>query len=54
MIKMENHLGTIEISEQFFTSLISDALSDSFGVAGLAPARPRKKVCCLPSRKRVS
>ncbi len=43
MIKMENHLGTIEISEQFFTSLISDALSDSFGVAGLAPARPRKK-----------
>ena len=43
MIKMENHLGTVEISEQFFISLIGDALSDSFGVAGLAPARPRKK-----------
>ncbi len=42
MIKMENHLGTIEISEQFFTSLIGDALSDCFGVAGLAPARPGK------------
>ena len=42
MIKMENHLGTIEISEQFFISLIGDALSDSFGVAGLAPVRPRK------------
>lgn len=41
MIKLENHLGTIEISEQFFTSLISDALSDCFGVAGLSPARPR-------------
>ncbi len=46
MIKLENHLGTIEISEQFFTSLISSALSDCFGVAGLSPARPvrgRKK-----------
>ena len=42
MIKLENHLGTIEVSEKFFTSLISDALSDCFGVAGLAPARPVK------------
>ena len=42
MIKMENHLGNIEISEQFFTSLVSDALSDAFGVAGLAPASGKK------------
>ena len=47
MIKMENHLGTIEISEQFFTSLVSDALSDSLGVAGLAPA-PRRKGIFAP------
>ena len=43
MIKLENHLGTIEVTEQFFTSLIGDALADCFGVAGLAPAKKGHK-----------
>lgn len=54
MIKMENHLGTVEISEQFFISLIGDALSDSFGVAGLAPVRPRKKGRLLSTQPQKS
>ncbi len=53
MLKMENHLGTIEISEQFFTSLVSDALSDSFGVAGLAPAPHRKGLFAPKGEKSV-
>ena len=36
MIKMESHLGSIEISERYFLSLIGSALSDAFGVAGLS------------------
>ena len=41
MIKMESHLGSIEISERYFLSLIGSALSDAFGVAGLSSAGRR-------------
>ena len=35
MIRIENHMGTIEISEEYFANLIGNAASACFGVAGM-------------------
>ncbi len=40
MIRLENHLGNIEISEEFFINLIGSAVTQCFGVAGMASAGP--------------
>ena len=36
MVKLENHLGIIEISENFLSNLVGNAASRCFGVAGMA------------------
>lgn len=36
MIKMENHLGTIELHPHFFSDLIGHTVISCFGVAGMA------------------
>ena len=35
MIKFENHLGSIEISQDYFANLVGHAASECFGVAGM-------------------
>ena len=35
MLKLENHLGMIEISEEYFANLIGHAVSECFGVSGM-------------------
>ena len=35
MIKFENHLGSIEISQDYFENLVGHAASECFGVAGM-------------------
>lgn len=35
MIRIENHLGTIEISQEYFAYLIGNAASSCYGVAGM-------------------
>ena len=35
MIKFENHLGSIDISQDYFANLVGHAASECFGVAGL-------------------
>ena len=35
MIRIENHLGKIEVSNAFFANLIGHAVSECFGVSGL-------------------
>ncbi|MEF9983633.1 MAG: Asp23/Gls24 family envelope stress response protein [Oscillospiraceae bacterium] len=35
MIKLENHMGTIEISEEYFANLVGHAASECFGVSGM-------------------
>lgn len=35
MIKQENYLGTIEISQEYFSNLIGKAVSECFGVSGM-------------------
>lgn len=44
MIKLENHLGTIEISEHFFVNLIGSAVTQCFGVAGMSTTGPTQGV----------
>lgn len=35
MIKFENHLGSVEISQEYFANLVGHAASECFGVAGM-------------------
>lgn len=35
MIKFENHLGSVEISQDYFANLVGHAASECFGVAGM-------------------
>lgn len=35
MIKFENHLGAVEISQNYFANLVGHAASECFGVAGM-------------------
>ncbi len=40
MIKFENHLGSIEISSDYFSSLVGAVAAKSFGVSGMAVSSP--------------
>ncbi len=40
MIKIENHLGKIEVSNSYFANLVGHAVSECFGVAGLCSHNP--------------
>ncbi len=42
MIRMENHLGTIEISQEYFAYLIGNAASSCYGVAGMVKSGTRQ------------
>ncbi|MDR1465360.1 MAG: Asp23/Gls24 family envelope stress response protein [Oscillospiraceae bacterium] len=36
MIRFENHMGLIEVSQEYFTQIVGHAASSCFGVAGMA------------------
>lgn len=40
MIRMENHLGKIEVSSRYFANLIGHAAAECFGVSGLVNSTP--------------
>lgn len=40
MIRIENHLGVIEVSNTYFANLIGHAVSECFGVSGLVNSTP--------------
>lgn len=42
MIRIENHLGTIEISQEYFSYLIGNAVSSCYGVAGMVKSGTRQ------------
>lgn len=50
MVKIENHLGTIEVSRDFFTTLVGTTVAGCFGVAGMADPHPPKGLGRLFSR----
>lgn len=51
MIRLENHLGTIEISQEYFACLIGNAASSCFGVAGMSKANVKQGLRRLLSKQ---
>lgn len=51
MIRLENHLGTIDISQDYFTCLIGHAASSCFGVAGMCKADAKQSLRRIFSKK---
>lgn len=48
MIKLENHLGTIEISQEYFANLVGHAASECFGVSGMVFSDPTQGIRSAP------
>lgn len=44
MIRIQNHLGDIEISEGYFANLIGDAASSCYGVAGMVKSGTKQGI----------
>lgn len=42
MIRIENHLGTIEISQEYFRYLVGNAVSACYGVTAMVKTGPRQ------------
>ncbi len=53
MIGMETHLGTIEISQSYFSRLIGHAASSCFGVAGMANSNARQGLRSMLFKKGI-
>ncbi len=51
MIRLENHLGTIDISGEYFACLIGNAASSCFGVAGMCKASAKQGIRGFFSKK---
>ena len=51
MIRIENHLGIIEISQSFFAYLVGNAASSCFGVAGMVKSGTRQGLRSIFSRR---
>jgi len=51
MVKIENHLGTIDISQEYFACLIGSAVSQCYGVAGMEKTGTRQGLRSLFSRR---
>lgn len=49
MIRMENHLGQITVSNAYFANLIGHAVSECFGVSGLVNSTPSQGLRALLS-----
>ncbi|HZJ77612.1 MAG TPA: Asp23/Gls24 family envelope stress response protein [Clostridia bacterium] len=52
MIRLENYLGIIEISHEYFSKLIGNAVSSCFGVAGMANSNARQGLRSVFRKKR--
>ncbi|MCL2106624.1 MAG: Asp23/Gls24 family envelope stress response protein [Oscillospiraceae bacterium] len=42
MIRMENHLGLIEVSQDYFNEIIGNAVTSCYGVSGMANTNARQ------------
>lgn len=47
MIKFENHIGEIHISNKYLVSLIGNTATNCFGVVGMNTFGPRQKISSL-------
>jgi len=51
MIKIENHLGIIEISPEYFANLVGKAASECFGVSGMVNSSASQGLRSIITRK---
>lgn len=51
MIRIENHLGIIEISQEYFAYLIGNAVSSCYGVAGMVKSGTKQGLRSIFSRR---
>ncbi len=51
MIRMDNRYGAIEVSENYFSHLIGNAVSSCYGVAGMVRTGPRQGLRSIISRR---
>ena len=51
MIRLENHLGNIEISQSYFAGLIGNAVTSCFGVVGMCKTGPKQNLRRLFSKE---
>ncbi|MDR2647916.1 MAG: Asp23/Gls24 family envelope stress response protein [Oscillospiraceae bacterium] len=52
MIRLENHLGLIEIEQDYFNEIIGTAVSSCFGVVGMASTGAKQGLRALLTKKR--
>ena len=53
MIRIENHLGMIEVSNAYFANMIGRAVSECFGVAGMVSSTPAQGIRSLLSSEDI-
>ncbi|MBP3382056.1 MAG: Asp23/Gls24 family envelope stress response protein [Elusimicrobiaceae bacterium] len=51
MIRIENQLGTIEISQEYFSFLIGSAVTGCYGVTGMVRSGARQGIRSLLTRR---
>ena len=51
MIRIENHLGRIEIAQEYFEYLIGNAVSSCYGVAGMVKSGTRQGLRSVFTKK---
>lgn len=51
MICIENHLGTIEVSQEYFRYLVGNAVSDCYGVTAMVKSGPRQGLRSVFSKR---
>ena len=51
MVQIENHLGTIEISQEYFSNLIGNAVASCYGVAGMMKSGAKQGIRSIVSRR---
>lgn len=51
MLKIENHMGKIEVTNAYFSALLGHAVSECFGVAGLVHTTPVQGLRALLLRR---
>lgn len=51
MIRIENHLGTIEISQEYFSVLVGTAVSGCYGVTGMVKSGARQGLRSVLTRR---
>ncbi len=51
MIRIENHLGTIEVSQEYFRYLVGDAVSDCYGVTAMVKSGPKQGLRSVFSKR---